>query len=52
MKPTSENAVKQNNTLHLAQEFLRLMGSGAEASDIARLFSGKSGMGNSARALN
>jgi hypothetical protein len=33
MEPTNEIAQKQNNILHLAQEFLRLMGSGAEASD-------------------
>ena len=39
MQSTIEPAIKQNNTLHLAQEFLRLMGSGAEASDIAKLFS-------------
>src|SRR5258708_30968417 len=39
MKPTSEISTKQNDTLHLTQEFLRLMGSGAEASDIAKLFS-------------
>ncbi len=39
MKPTSEISTKQNDTLHLAQEFMRLMGSGAEASDIAKLFS-------------
>jgi len=39
MEPTNEIAIKQKNTLHLTQEFLRLMGSGAEASDIAKLFS-------------
>src|SRR5258708_39759545 len=38
-EPTNEIAQKQNDTLHLAQEFLRLMGSGAEASEIAKLFS-------------
>lgn len=30
--------MNDNDTLHLAQEFLRLMGSGAEACDIGRLF--------------
>ena len=39
MEPTNEIAKNQKNTLHLAQELLRLMGSGAEASDIARLCS-------------
>ncbi len=39
MEPTNEIAIRQKNTLHLTQEFLRLMGSGAEASDIAKLFS-------------
>src|SRR6266850_7200589 len=39
MKATVETIMKQNNALHLAQELLRLMGSGAEASDIARLCS-------------
>ena len=39
MKPTTKIAMTQSNTLHLAQEFLRRMGSGAEASDIARLCS-------------
>ena len=31
--------MSQNDTLHLAREFLRRMGSGAEPSEIARLFS-------------
>src|SRR5207302_890375 len=31
--------MSQNDTFHLAQEFLRRMGSGAEPSEIARLFS-------------
>jgi ketosteroid isomerase-like protein len=31
--------MSQNNTLHLAQEFLSRMGSGAVAADIAKLFS-------------
>jgi len=39
MEPTNEIAIRQKNTLHLTQEFLRLMGAGAEASDIAKLFS-------------
>ena len=39
MKLTSEIAMQQKNALHLAQELVRLMGSGAEASDIARLCS-------------
>ena len=39
MEPTNEIAKNQKNTLHLAQELLRLMGSGAEASGIARLCS-------------
>jgi uncharacterized protein len=36
---TSTETTKQNNPLELAQEFLRRMRSGAEASDIATLFS-------------
>ena len=39
MEPTNEIAIKQKNTLQLTQEFLRLMGSGTKASDIAKLFS-------------
>jgi ketosteroid isomerase-like protein len=39
MQPSNETAMKQNNPLQLAQEFLRLMGSGAGAADIAKLFS-------------
>src|SRR5882724_11299801 len=39
MKPTTEIPTKQNDTLLLAQEFLRRMSSGAEASGIARLCS-------------
>jgi len=31
--------MSQNDTLHLAQEFLRRMGSGVEPSEIAKLFS-------------
>jgi len=31
--------MNQNDTLHLAQEFLRRMGSGVEPSEIAKLFS-------------
>ena len=31
--------MNQNDTLRLAQEFLRRMGSGAEPSEIAKLFS-------------
>src|SRR5712672_1540985 len=31
--------MNQNSTLHLAEEFLRRMGSGAEPAEIARLFS-------------
>jgi ketosteroid isomerase-like protein len=31
--------MNDNDTLHLTQEFLRLMGSGAEACEIGRLFS-------------
>src|SRR5207245_5468322 len=36
-----EITMKQNDALHLAQEFLRRMGSGAEPAEIARLFSEK-----------
>jgi|SRR5882672_8458589 len=39
MKPTTEIPTKQNDTLLLAQEFLRRMSSGAEASEIAGLCS-------------
>jgi hypothetical protein len=39
MQETNLIATRQNNPLHLAQEFLKLMGSGADASDIAKLFS-------------
>src|SRR5258707_60719 len=44
LTPPAPNArirppMSQQDTLHLAQEFLRLMGSGAEPADIARLFS-------------
>src|SRR5436309_6888303 len=34
-----EMSMSQNDTLHLAREFLRRMGSGAEAAEIAKLFS-------------
>jgi ketosteroid isomerase-like protein len=33
--------MSQNDTLHLAREFLRRMGNGAEAAEIAKLFSEK-----------
>ena len=39
MESSNEIVRKQKNTLHLTQEFLRLMGSGAEAPEIAKLFS-------------